>query len=82
GIELNIDFKNELFNIIDTAEKAFKINTINIELIDIEYILTSEWEGNHYKVILDTFFKNSPLNLLFKPDNILDNSFLIRGYLD
>jgi len=82
GIDLNIDFKNELFNIIDTAEKAFNINTFNIELIDIQYILTSEWEGNHYKVILDTFFKNSPLNLLFKPDNILDNSFLIRGFLD
>lgn len=82
GVDSNINFRKELLNIIDTVEKLFNINAFNINLIDIRYISTSEWEGNHCKVILNTFFKNSPFGLLFKPDNILENDLYIRGYLD
>lgn len=82
GIGSNIDFKEELINIIDTIEKLFNINAFNIKLIDIRYISISEWEDNYNKIILNTFFKNSPLSLLFEPENILNNDLFIRGYLD
>lgn len=76
-----LDFRSSINKFLEIIQNDFEIYPINIKDIATKISVISSWQGNHYKVIFDTFLKNSPLTLL-EPENILEDGLIFRSIID
>ena len=77
-----VDFEPDMEKLFNTIQDGFQIFPLNVERVEMRFYAVSEWEGHHYRAILDALLRAPPLGLLFEPNRILQNDLYLRGLLD
>ena len=82
GINVENIYPNKVKDIFDDFRSKFNIYEINVEYIDMKFFSTSKLTGNHYKIIMDAFYKKSSIYNLFNNDKLIEDDIKIRSYID
>ncbi|MGQ0510996.1 MAG: hypothetical protein ACT4P9_10315 [Betaproteobacteria bacterium] len=82
GKGASFDSSVDVSRALNCIQDGFSIHPFAIESLDFRVHLYSEWKGQHYQAILDTYYAGSPLRQLFDPGRVIDLGIDIRGRID
>ena len=81
GIDLEFGSDRDIKQVFESLQKDMSIRAVNVSYIDFRVIAASFWEGNHYAVMWDAFFKDGVLGSLLSADTLSDTGLVIRSQL-
>lgn len=81
GIEFPFGTTYDLAKIFNGYQESVSLLSINIEFIDVRVYTMSQWEGHHYSLVWNTFFKASPIFSMFEPQFLLDDDIRLKAFL-
>lgn len=82
GPLVEMDFQSVMDRLFNEIQDGFELSPININLIDVRFVALSKWEGHHYRIIWDTFLKDTLLDSLFNKQDLLQDDLFFRAMLD
>jgi len=81
GVDFPFGEDADIINVFNQYQESTSLLPVNIAYVEFLLYVASEWEGNHYTLIWNTFFKGSPIFGLFEPKSLLQDDLLFRALL-